>query len=420
MREDRRAGEVGRVVAGAPDGAGEHARGDQALLGADQQLGRRAHQAVDAERPARRVLHGEPVERPPHVDGVLGAGVHVAREDDLLHVAGLDGGDAAGDDVTPAVRADGAVGVDDRAGVDGRHARADDVRQLRGGAEPGARGDRRHPRATAAAADDDLRARRSRRPRRSRSSNANEPNATGPVPGTWTSSRTIARASDVLPGPLGVGEPVGAADLDAQGLAPGHQPVAAADPGQRALGRQEVEQVVRIRCVGCRPGRRAATVRTTSGCGTDVRGGGGLRAHRFQRRPRHGVPPCRRARVRTCDDGHMSRASLDKDPHDVAAMFDGVAHRYDLTNDVISLGQDRAWRTRDAQGASTPSPARRCWTSPPAPGRRPSPWPTPACGWSRATCPSGCSTSASAAARTSRSSRATPCTCRSPTRPSTP
>jgi demethylmenaquinone methyltransferase/2-methoxy-6-polyprenyl-1,4-benzoquinol methylase len=40
----------------------------------------------------------------------------------------------------------------------------------------------------------------------------------------------------------------------------------------------------------------------------------------------------------------MPRASLDKDPHDVAAMFDGVARRYDLTNDVLSLGQDRSWR----------------------------------------------------------------------------
>jgi demethylmenaquinone methyltransferase/2-methoxy-6-polyprenyl-1,4-benzoquinol methylase len=40
----------------------------------------------------------------------------------------------------------------------------------------------------------------------------------------------------------------------------------------------------------------------------------------------------------------MTRADLDKQPHEVAAMFDGVAERYDLTNDVLSLGQDRIWR----------------------------------------------------------------------------
>ena len=40
----------------------------------------------------------------------------------------------------------------------------------------------------------------------------------------------------------------------------------------------------------------------------------------------------------------MTRASLDKDPRDVAAMFDDVAGKYDLTNDVLSLGQDRLWR----------------------------------------------------------------------------
>ena len=46
----------------------------------------------------------------------------------------------------------------------------------------------------------------------------------------------------------------------------------------------------------------------------------------------------------------MTRASLDKEPHDVAAMFDGVAKRYDLTNTVLSFAQDRRWRrrTRDA------------------------------------------------------------------------
>ena len=40
----------------------------------------------------------------------------------------------------------------------------------------------------------------------------------------------------------------------------------------------------------------------------------------------------------------MTRADLDKNPADVAAMFDDVAKRYDLTNDVLSLGQDRRWR----------------------------------------------------------------------------
>jgi len=40
----------------------------------------------------------------------------------------------------------------------------------------------------------------------------------------------------------------------------------------------------------------------------------------------------------------MARAQLDKRPGDVAAMFDKVAGRYDLLNDVLSLGQDRWWR----------------------------------------------------------------------------
>jgi len=40
----------------------------------------------------------------------------------------------------------------------------------------------------------------------------------------------------------------------------------------------------------------------------------------------------------------MTRAQLDKRPSDVAAMFDKVAPRYDLLNDVLSLGQDRSWR----------------------------------------------------------------------------
>ena len=40
----------------------------------------------------------------------------------------------------------------------------------------------------------------------------------------------------------------------------------------------------------------------------------------------------------------MTRADLDKRPGDVAAMFDGIAERYDLMNDLLSAGQVRLWR----------------------------------------------------------------------------
>jgi len=41
----------------------------------------------------------------------------------------------------------------------------------------------------------------------------------------------------------------------------------------------------------------------------------------------------------------MTRARLDKHPAEVAAMFDTVAERYDLLNDILSLGQCRRWRS---------------------------------------------------------------------------
>ena len=42
----------------------------------------------------------------------------------------------------------------------------------------------------------------------------------------------------------------------------------------------------------------------------------------------------------------MSRANMDKNPDEVAAMFDGVAKRYDLVNDLLSLGQTKFWRKK--------------------------------------------------------------------------
>lgn len=54
----------------------------------------------------------------------------------------------------------------------------------------------------------------------------------------------------------------------------------------------------------------------------------------------------------------MSRATLQKDPKDVAAMFDETAARYDLMNDVMSLGQTRLWR-RAVVHAIAPRPGDR-------------------------------------------------------------
>jgi demethylmenaquinone methyltransferase/2-methoxy-6-polyprenyl-1,4-benzoquinol methylase len=55
----------------------------------------------------------------------------------------------------------------------------------------------------------------------------------------------------------------------------------------------------------------------------------------------------------------VTRADLGKQPRDVAAMFDDVAPRYDLTNAVLSFGQDRSWR-RAVAAAVALKPGERC------------------------------------------------------------
>jgi len=57
-------------------------------------------------------------------------------------------------------------------------------------------------------------------------------------------------------------------------------------------------------------------------------------------------------------DDEPNRADLHKDPAKVSGMFDQVAKRYDVTNDVLSLGNDRFWRVATTR-AVAPRPGQR-------------------------------------------------------------
>src|SRR5687768_13218436 len=70
----------------------------------------------------------------------------------------------------------------------------------------------------------------------------------------------------------------------------------------------------------------------------------------------HPARVCRRPGVAKC--AVVTRADLQKQPHEVAEMFDGVARRYDLTNTVLSFGQDRGWR-RSTRAALALRPGER-------------------------------------------------------------
>ncbi|SEB47521.1 demethylmenaquinone methyltransferase / 2-methoxy-6-polyprenyl-1,4-benzoquinol methylase [Paramicrobacterium humi] len=53
-----------------------------------------------------------------------------------------------------------------------------------------------------------------------------------------------------------------------------------------------------------------------------------------------------------------NKADLDKQPAQVSAMFDQVSDKYDLTNDVLSVGNDRLWRIATTR-AVAPTPGER-------------------------------------------------------------
>ena len=76
----------------------------------------------------------------------------------------------------------------------------------------------------------------------SSSRKANDPNATGPLPGTPDLVLHVRVRDELAPPVPGPGEPVRAGDLEAGGLAPADQALPVADPGERVAGVREALQ----------------------------------------------------------------------------------------------------------------------------------------------------------------------------------
>ncbi len=244
-----------RLVVGqaaATDRAREHAGRHESLLAADEQLGGRADQPVDRERPARLVGRREAGEQPARVHGLARVGDDVAREHHLLQRARADALDALRDDGGPVVGAERAVVPGHLAGrAHGLARRA--AQGVRGGGGQRAGGvDGREPRVPVTPPDDDAR---------------HDEDPAGPdrvvrvvarrgVVERERAERDGARAGQahlvahdrarerLVPRGLGVGEPARAPRLEPQRLAPADDPVAAAHPREGSRVGQEVDEGV--------------------------------------------------------------------------------------------------------------------------------------------------------------------------------
>src|SRR3954452_5181290 len=166
-----------------------------------------------------------------------------------------------------------------------------------------------------------------------RGENANEPKATGPVPGRPTSSRTAAcRVNSAQAAPASAKR----SSPEVRTVAALPQPMS---PSPRRTQARAAER-------GSRPSSGPGSVRGTVRATRVAPARGDQLAVVIAIRVSKVVPGRRAGSLRSlsCHNSGMPRASLEKRPHEVAAMFDEVAARYDRTNDVLSLGQDRRWR----------------------------------------------------------------------------
>ncbi len=215
-----------------------------------RKLGRRAHEAVDGERPARLVRRRQAREQPARVDGLGRVRDDVPRQHDLLERAGADALDALRHDGGPVVGPQRAVVPRDLAGRRDGGARRAAQRVRRGGRQGAGGVDGREPRLAVASADDDA---------RHDEHAARADRVVGVVAGGGVVERERAERDRTRPGQphlvahdgarerlvprgLGVGEPARAPRLEPQRLAPAHDPVATAHPGEGPRVGQEVDE----------------------------------------------------------------------------------------------------------------------------------------------------------------------------------
>ena len=266
--------EVVRVVAGTADRAGQHAGGDQPLLAAaraaraSRRRGRRPRtpRCRRSARPAAAAATGGRSARPRRRRGRAPGRPCRARPRAIRATAAATAPDHCG-----AARARRRRRPPRPAPAAGCCGAGSTAGRQAGAPTPIVVSHHRPPRRPTTTSGTTSVAPAGRRRRRT----TIDPNATGPVPGSPTSSRTTACATTSRHHRPGLGEPVLAARPRTSARAPADQPVAAAHPGHdvRGVGRgQERQQgprvVERPRCGP--PGARAARAGAGSGPGEDV------------------------------------------------------------------------------------------------------------------------------------------------------
>ena len=230
-------GQVVGVVAGTADRAGQHARGDQALLPPDEQLGGGADEAVDGEDPRVVVALGEPLQHRPGVDRRLRVHDEVAGQDHLVEVAGGDPRHGGRDGTGPVGAGEGAVGEGDVGRGRGRTLR----RRHDGGRQLTADGDRGQPPRPPAPADEHLGHHQGGAAGRvGREGDGPERDRAGAGQVDVVAHDRVRH--DVAPPALGLLEPVLTLGLERQRAPPADQTRAAPDPGQDVGGRRVRDQ----------------------------------------------------------------------------------------------------------------------------------------------------------------------------------